>query len=702
MRRFVGFCLILFTAVNMTMCKNEKIVGENPFFVEWQTQYGVPPFDKIEAKHYLPAFEQAISIQNAEIAAIVENNSEATFENSVLAFDNSGKLLTQVSLVFSMICSAEITPELQELQETIFPMLTGHYDKMMLNDGLFQRVKSVYDVRASIDLDADQKRLLELTYNSFVRSGALLDDKTKDRLKQINEELSMLSVKYGNNILAENNNFVLELGKDELEGLPSGVKSAAQERAEDMGMKNKWVFTLQKPSLLPFITYSDERELREKIYTAYLNRGNNGDAYDNKALVNDFIRLRTEKAHLLGFDSYADYVISDQMAKSPKAVYSLLDQIWTPGLERAKGELKEMDVMLQKDQAGAVFESWDWWYYAEKVRKQKYSLDEEMLKPYFSLESVQSGIFLLANRLYGITFRPVITPLYHKDVSAYQVEDVDGSHLGLLLMDFFPRKGKSGGAWCGNYTEQIYQDGERVAPVVSIVCNFTPPLRSTPSLLTIDETETFFHEFGHALHFLFHDVKYRGLTDVEGDFVELPSQIMENWAFEPELLKLYAINYRSSNVISDFLIEKIKSASLFNQGFATTELVGAALSDLDIHSTTNYEEFDVEQYETEALREKRGLIPQIAPRYRYPYFSHIFDGGYSAGYYFYIWAEVLDKDAFEAFRESGDLFNRRLANDFRHKILERGGSEDGMTMYRSFRGAEPDKEAMLKGRGLLD
>ena len=468
-----------------------------------------------------------------------------------------------------------------------------------------------------------------------------------------------------------------------------------------MGKGDKWVFTLHKPSLIPFLTYSAKRDLREKIYKAYLNRCNNGDQYDNKQLINDFIRLRTEKAKMLGYPSYAAYVVADEMAGTTDAVYALLDQIWTPALDRAGEELAEMDKLLQKDVPGATFESWDWWYYAEKLRKQNYALDEEMLRPYFSLENVQGGIFYLANRLYGITFQPIVAPLYHPEAIAYEVLDAEQSHLGVLYFDFFPRDGKSQGAWCGNYVEQTYRDGERVAPVVSIVCNFTRPVRNTPALLTLDETETLFHEFGHALHFLFHDVKYRGLTEVEGDFVELPSQIMENWAFEPEMLKQYAVHHRTGEVIPKYLVDKLRRSELFNQGFATTELIAASLSDMDIHSTTDYEPFDPMVFERRALNEKRGLIPQIEPRYRYPYFSHIFDGGYSAGYYFYTWAEVLDKDAFAAFRESGDLFNKKIAADFRTKILARGGSEDGMTLYRAFRGADPDKRAMLRGRGLL-
>ncbi|WP_418982603.1 M3 family metallopeptidase [Alistipes sp.] len=700
MKRTVGLLSTLVLLMTLSSCGSDRKSGENPFFSEWDTPYGVPPFDRIRPEHYLPAFERAMSLHEAEIDAITSNNDEPTFENVILAYDNSGQMLAQVSLVFGMLCDADTNEQMQALQEQVMPLLAAHADKIRLNEKLFEKVKRVYDNRAAEELDAEQTRLLQKTYDSFVRAGALLDGEQKARLKAINEELSLAAVKFGNNILAENNAYVLFLGADELDGLPSGVRDQAREKAQELGKKDSFAFTLHKPSLIPFLTYSSKRELREKLYKAYLNRGNNDNEYDNKQLINDFIRLRTEKAHLLGYPSYAAYVVADEMARTPEAVYGLLDEIWTPALERAKGELAEMEPLFRKDVPDGEFESWDWWYYAEKLRKQNYALDEEMLRPYFALENVQGGIFFLANRLYGITFRPVSVPLYHPEATAYEVLDADESHLGVLYFDFFPRAGKGQGAWCGNYVEQTYKDGERVAPVVSIVANFTRPTTGTPALLTLDEAETLFHEFGHALHFLFHDVKYRGLTEVEGDFVELPSQVMENWAFEPEMLKHYAVHYRTGEVIPQHLVDKLRRSALFNQGFATTELIAASLSDMDIHSITEYEPFDPMAFERNALSERRGLIPQIEPRYRYPYFAHIFNGGYSAGYYFYTWAEVLDKDAFEAFRESGDLFNRKVAGDFRRKLLARGGSEDGMSLYRAFRGKEPDKRAMLRSRGL--
>ena len=699
MKRITALLTLILT-MTLVSCKSDKHAGENPFFAEWNTPYGVPPFDRIAPGHFLPALERGMSLHDAEIDAITSDNDAPTFENVILAYDRSGRMLAQTELIFGMLCAAENTPEMQALQERVMPLLAAHADKILLNEKLFERVKAVYDRRGALELDAEQNRLLEKTYRDFVRAGALLDAEQKARLKAINGELSLAAVKFGQNILAENGNYALVLESADLDGIPSNVRDQAREKAEATGKKGKYVFTLHKPSLIPFLTYSQKRELREEIYKAYLNRCNNGDEYDNKQLINDFIRLRTEKAHLLGYPSYADYVVADEMAGTTDAVYKLLNEIWTPALERAKGELAEMEELFRKDHPDGEFASWDWWYYAEKVRKQKYQLEEELLRPYFSLENVQSGIFFLANRLYGITFRPIVVPLYHPDAIAYEVLDADESHLGVLYFDYFPRDGKSQGAWCGNYVEQTYEDGKRVAPVVSIVCNFTRPTSNAPALLTLDETETLFHEFGHALHVLFHDVKYRGLTEVEGDFVELPSQLMENWAFDPEVLKQYAVHYRSNEVIPEYLVAKLRRSELFNQGFMTTELIAASLSDMDIHSITEYEPFDPMEFERKALTEKRGLIPQIEPRYRYPYFSHIFDGGYSAGYYFYTWAEVLDKDVFEAFRESGDLFNKKIADDFRRKILARGGSEDGMTMYRDFRGKDPDKRAMLRSRGL--
>ncbi len=696
MKRILFVFTLLMTALNTTFCSKQVQKEGNPLLTEFTTPYGVPPFDLIEADHYKPAFEYAMSLHNEEVATILANKEEATFDNTILELDRSGELLANISDIFGMMCAAMNSKELQKAQEELMPRLAAHYDAISMNEELFARIKVVYDKRNSTDLNAEQIRLVEKMYDSAVRKGALLDAEKKERLKAINEELSVLSVRFDNNLLAENNDFKLELSAKECNDLPRAVRDAA--KVDD----NKFVFTLHKPSLIPFLTYSKNRELREKMYKAYLNRGNNENEYDNKEIINEMMRLRIEKANLLGYKSYAEYVTSEQMAGSPKAVYALLEEIFTQANEKAKEELNDMNVMFKRDHAKAEdkFESWDWWYYAEKVRKQKYNLDEEMTSPYFALDNVRQGAFNLANRLYGLTFRPVVVPQYHNESSVYEVLDNDGSHLGVLYFDFHPRASKSQGAWCGYFRRPSYdREGKRIHPVVSIVCNFTRPSGGNPALLSIDEVLTLFHEFGHALHFLFSDVPYNGLLDVEGDFVELPSQIMENWALEEELLKTYALHHRNNNIIGNHLIDKIRRSAQFNQGFATTELLSAALVDLDIHSLTKYEKLDVDAFEYNALYEKRGMIHEIEPRYHLTYFAHIFAGGYSSGYYFYTWAEVLDKDAFAAFAETGDIFDRRTAQALR-KLLSSGGKKDGMTLYREFRGAEPSREPLLKSRGL--
>ena len=704
MKRFLR--LFAFATLIMTFisCNKQKMVGDNPFFEEvWQTPYGVPPFDRIEFEHYKPAFERGMSLHNEEITAIVENKQEPSFENTILAYDNSGQMLYRVSTVFEMLAAADTDEQMQALSAEIMPQMAAHDDAIMMNDALFERIKSVYDRRFALNLDAEQLRLTEKIFRSFERSGALLSADDKARLKQINERLTSLGVDFGRNVLAETNAFTVEPTLEELLGVPMQVRDAAEEYGRSIDKKGTAVFTLQKPSMLPLLTYTQSRELREKVYSAYLMRGNNGGEHDNNDIIAEMVSLRYEKAKLLGYDSYAHYVISDEMATTPEAVYELLNQVWDPALERAKQELERLKTLYRREKGNANdFKSWDWWYYAEKVRNSDYNLKEEDVREYLSLDNVKGGIFFLCNRLYGITFRPLKAPTYHPECEVYEVIDNDDTPLGALYMDFYPRASKAGGAWCGTYVEQSYKDGKRVLPVVSIVCNFTRPVGSAPALLSIDETETFFHEFGHALHSLFADVEYRGLSNVEGDFVELPSQIMENWAFATPMLKQYAVHYRKGDVMPDDMIRKIHESAKFNEGFNTTELVAAALSDLDIHSLQSAEKIDVTEFEREALTEKRGLIPQIEPRYHYTYFSHIFDGGYSAGYYFYIWAEVLDKDAYQAFVESGDIFDKATAERFRREVLSKGGTRAGMDMYRAFRGADPNKIAMLVARGLVE
>ena len=700
MKRLFVLSSLLFAMTMNLSCSNATISEEaNPLLEEWTTEFGVPPFDKIRTEHFEPAYIEAMKMHNDEIAAIVNSEEEPTFENTIVALDNAGITLSQINLIFGMLSSSDLDAEMQEVQNKIIPRVEEHFNTIMLNEGLFDRVKVVYDKRASLNLDEVQMRLVEKTYNKFVRSGALLEGEAKERLMQINAELSELSIRFGNNLLTENGSFQLILNEKQVADLPEGVRNQARESAKAAGVEG-YLFTLDKPSMLPFLTYSKDRDLRRELYNGYLMRCNNDNEYDNKQLAEDMARLRVEKAHLLGFKSYSHYVTDDQMAGTPEAVYELLEEIFEPAVESAKRELEEMKELFAKDHPDEIFEKSDWWYYAEQVRQQKYQLDEEAIRQYLSLDNVRDGMFYLANRLYGVTFRPITAPRYHKECTVYQVLDHDQSHVGVLYIDPYPRKSKSGGAWCGNFTEQRYVDGVRKAPVLGIVCNFTPPVGDTPSLLSFDEAETMFHEFGHALHFLFADVRYRGLTDVEGDFVELPSQIMENWAFEPEIMKEYATHYKSGEVIPDKHIAKIQNASLFNQGFTTTELAAAALIDMDIHSLESYTDMNINDYEQYNLAIRRGLIPEIAPRYRYTYFSHIFNGGYSSGYYFYLWAEVLDKDAFAAFKECRDICDKDLAHSFRYDLLAQGGQHPGMEMYRKFRGADPDKTAMLKARGL--
>lgn len=695
----------LLVTMTLTGCHRSATESENPLLAEqWETPFGVPPFDDIETGDFAPALEQGMSLHNEQIEAIVSSSAAPTFESVILAIDNSGKILSRAWSLFGMLNAADTNDQMQKIAAEMSPRITAHYDAVMMNDDLFEKVRAVYEGRNSAGLTAEQLRLTEKTYRAFVRSGALLEAGDKDRLKEINSRLSELSVEFAENLLAENNDFMLEVPEDSLRGLSPAERNAALETGEARGRKGHYVFTLDKPSMIPFLTGSGIRDLRRQIYEAYLTRCNHDNKHDNKAVVSEMAALRSEKAHLLGYDSYAAYVTADEMAGTPEAVYEVLDEIWTPALDRARSEVERMEELLHRDAgADATLEPWDWWYYAEKVREAEYDLSESMVREYLSLDNVKGGVFFLANRLYGITFRPAVVPLYNDECEAYEVLDADETTLGVLYFDFHPRASKQGGAWCGSFTETTYdEDGTRHGPAVSIVCNFTPPAGRTPALLSIDETQTLFHEFGHALHSLFSEVRYRGLADVEGDFVELPSQIMENWALSPELLRSYAVSYRTGEVMPDNIIERIQRSRLFNTGFTTTELVAAALADLDIHSLKDGKVEDVNAFEHEALTVKRGLIPQIAPRYRYPYFSHIFDGGYASGYYFYIWAEVLDKDAFQAFVESGDLFSRDVAERFRREILSRGGTRSGMDMYRAFRGADPDDRALLRARGFIE
>lgn len=692
--------LIALSIMTISCNNTPKAERENPLLAEWNTPYGIPPFGEILVSDYMPAFRAAMESHKGEIEAIVSNPDTPNFENTILALDNAGAKLNDIANTFFLIAAADTNSELQKVESEVSPLLAAHTDEIMMNAALFERVKSVYKSRKRLHLDDMQMRLTEQTYKDFERNGANLSAEKQAELADINRQLSEATVTYAQNLLAANGAYQLVLDSKQIGGIPLSLQNAAREAAKGAGYSGKYLFTLSSPSIFPFLTYSNNGELRKEIYTAYINRCNGGE-WDNTEVVKTIVGLRARRAQLLGYNSHAEYVLDDVMAKTPKAVYDLLGDLWEPALNKAKEELEDMKELKRRDRKNEEFEAWDWWYYAERLRKQRYNLDEQALRPYFSLDNVRQGIFGLCNRLYGITFSPVNVEGYNKECSTYKVEDTDGSLLGVVIFDFFPRAGKSGGAWCGEYVSMSMKDGKRVTPVVTVVCNFSRPTGSAPALLTVDETETFFHEFGHALHNLFAQVPYKGLAGVERDFVELPSQIMENWAMEPAMLKTYAIHHQTGAVIPDHLINRIERSGKFNQGFMTTELIAAALSDLDIHNLTKVpEDFNVNAFESKVLTEERGLISQIAPRYRYPYFSHIFDGGYSSGYYSYIWAEVLDKDAYQAFVESGNLFDRATAARFR-TLLSSGGTKDGMDLYRDFRGAEPKREPLMVARGFI-
>ena len=696
---FVALAVAMFFMQSCTP-KTEQTM-ENPLLSEWNDRFGVPPFDRIKAEHFAPALEQAMSVHNAEIDAIVTNNDEPTFENTVLAYDNSGKLLERVELCFSLLCAAETNAEMQAIEQEMSPKLTAHSGAIMMNDALFERVKSVYERRGALGLDSLQLRLTEKLYRRFVRGGALLSVEDKEQLRKVDEELSAARVKYAANLLAANSGFELVISnQDDLDGLPSSIRDAAASEASARDMKGKWVFTTKKPSMLPFLTYSSKRELREKLYRGYLDRCNYNDSIDNKQVINDIVRLRTERAHLLGYPTHAHYVLDVQMARTPENVYAMMDELWAPALERAKAEMEAMREMMKEETGLDDFASWDWWYYAEKVRKRDYSFDESSLRPYFSLENVRSGIFELSNRLYGLTFRPVQLPVYHEDCETYEVLDEKNEHLGVLYLDYFPRDGKNAGAWCTSFRGQRYENGKRIIPIVVNCCNMTAPTGDGPALQSIDNVETIFHEFGHALHSFMRDVRYNGAGGVERDFVELPSQINEHWAFEPEVLAVYAKHYQTGEVIPMELVNKIVESSKYGQGFATVEYVAASLSDMDLHVLTEIPaNLNVMDFEAKKLAE-RGIPSQILPRYRMTNFSHTMGGGYTAGYYSYMWAEVLDADAFDAFAETGDIFNQEVAEKFRKYVLTPGGIDDGMDMYKAFRGREPKIDALLRNRGL--
>ncbi len=677
--------------------------ADNPFLTEWKTPFGVPPFDIIRNEHFFPAFMAGIEQHNKEIEAIIANTASPDFENTLDAFDKSGNLLEKVSSVFFGLNGANTNQQMQDIAKKLSPLLSKHNDDINLNSKLFDRIKVIYNTREQIKYEPDQLRLIEETYKNFVRGGANLDSAGKIKLRELNKGISLLQLTFGQNLLAENNSYKLIIDKKaDLSGLPEdAIATAAQAANADTATKGKWVFTLQNPSVMPFLQFSDKRELRAKIFAAYTNRCNNNNSRDNKKIIESLVKMRDQKAKLMGYPNFAAYVLDDRMAKTPANVYDLLKQVWTPALAMAKKERDDMQQIINKNPEKFGLMGWDWRYYSEKVRKARFDLDEETVKPYFKLENVREGIFFVAGKLYGITFTEVKdAPTYCKGVDLYECRDNDGSLLGVVYMDFYPRAGKRGGAWCGSYRSQSYQDGKRVAPVMTIVCNFSTPAGDKPALLTADEVKTFFHEFGHNLAGLFRNVRYQGIGGVPRDFVELPSQINEHWAFEPEILNFYAKHYLTGEVIPQELVDKIVKSEKFGEGFKTTEYLAASFLDMDYHASAEAAgKLDVLKFEESSMK-KIGLIDQIPPRYRSTYFQHTMTGGYTAGYYSYIWAEVLDSDAFQAFKETGNIFDQATAKKFRTCILEKGGSKDAMEMYLDFRGKKPSIDPLLENRGL--
>jgi len=694
---------ILFLSIlAFTGCK-KKEKSDNPFFNKYETPFGVPPFEQIKAAHYMPAYLRGMEEEQKEIKAIINNPQAPTFNNTIKALEYSGELLNKVSRVFGSLNSANTNDTLQKINRELSPMLSKHRDDISLNDSLFQRIKSVYENSDKFNLNEEEKKVLDNTYKNFVRSGAALSPEDKGKLRMINQEASILSVQFGQNLLAETNGFQLVIDKKEdLSGLPEGAITQAAALAKNLKMEGKWVFTIQYPIMEQFLKYSDKRELRQKLFTAYFMKGDNDNDHDNKTIIARIAKLRVERSHLLGYKSYADFALERNMAKTPAKVFEFLSQVWAAATPVAKAEAAAQQDMIYKEGGKFKLEPWDWWYYTEKIRKEKYDLSDELTRPYFKIDNVIQGLFYVANQLYGLEFsKRTDIPKYHPDVQTFEVKR-NGNHVGILLIDNYPRSSKRAGAWCGAFRGQSRDiNGKMINPIVTMVTNSTPPTADKPALLTPDEASTLFHEFGHALHQLLSNSTYPSVSgsSVPRDFVELPSQIMEHWALEPEVLKVYAKHYLTGEVIPADLVNKLDKSGKFNMGFTTIEYLAAALLDMEYHSLTEPVDLDIHAFEKAAM-DKYGLIPEIKPRYRSTYFNHIWAGGYSAGYYSYIWCEILDADAFQAFKETGNIFNKEVAARFEKEILSKGGTRDALEMYKAFRGKEPGIDALLENRGL--
>ena len=670
---------------------------KNSILKESKAPFGAPEFNNFKVEDYKDAFDRGFAEKRAEVKAILENSDAPTYANTIEALEMSGRTLDKVSSIFFNLNESENTPQMTEIEEYVVPKLTDLSGYIYMNDTLFNRIRAIYEAKESLDLNEEQMIVLDNYYKGFVRGGALLNKADKAALLEIDTKLGLAQVKFNSNLLADNKAFKLTItDKKDLAGLPQSVIDAA---ASEDG--KSWVFTLDKPSCIPFLQYADNRELREKVYKAYYGRGDNNNENDNKAVIKEILQLRQQKAKLLGFESFAHYVLDEKMAKRPDAALELLNSIYKPAVKRAAEERAELQKIADREKAGIKIEGWDWFYYTEKLRKEKYALNDEVITPYFKLENVLQGAFDCATKLYGVTFvKRTDIPVYHPEVATYEVLDSEGNHLSIFYTDFFPRDTKRQGAWMTNFVNQRNICGENVRPMVVNVCNFTAPQGDIPALLNIDETRTLFHEFGHALHGMLTQTHYPSVsgTNVKHDFVELFSQINEKWSVHPEVLPTYAKHYVTGEAIPDSLIEKMQKSSHFNSGFETTELVAAALLDMKMHLIDDYSDFDCNEYEKQ-LRKELGFIPEIEYRYRSTNFAHVFGGGYAVGYYAYLWAEVLDCDAFELFLEKG-VFDKETADAFKH-LLEMGGSEDPMREYRKFRGADPNPDALLRARGLI-
>jgi peptidyl-dipeptidase Dcp len=675
----------------------------NPLSGSWTTPYETPPFHLIEPKHFKPAIENAINSASEEIRSITDNPEEPTFENTIEALEKSGERLTRISATLFNLNAAETSPELQTAAQQVSPLLARFSNDVTLNERLFKRINEVYSRKDSSDLTTEQYRLLENKYRDFILGGAGLDNKKKASFREISEELSKLTLKFEENVLAENNSFELNLtDPEDLAGLPDGIIEAAAEEANKR-KKDGWVFTLHHPSYFPFMQYSERRDLRKKMFMAYSSRGFHGDERDNRSLVSRIVNLRLQCANLLGFANYAEMILGDRMAESPSKVSSFLDEIYSASRNAAKRDLANLEDFAARNGHKGRIERWDWAYYSEKLKKSKFEINDELLKPYFSLEIVQKAVFGLASRLYGLKFMENISvPIYHKEVKAFEVLDEDNSLIAILYLDYHPRKGKNGGAWMTNFRDQRREEGKNIIPIVSLVTNFTRPTASKPSLLTFTELTTFLHEFGHALHSMLSRCTYGSLagTNVPRDFVELPSQIMENWAFEREWLDLWAVHYETGEKITYELITKIKEASTFNEGYACNRQLGFGFLDMAWHTITEPVNVEIGEFEEKAT-ERTEMFPKTDSANTSCAFTHIFGGGYAAGYYGYKWAEVLDADAFRYFKESG-IFNRSVSDSFRKNILEMGGSDKALNLYVNFRGKEPSIDAFIERSGLMD